>query len=179
MGFTSVFTLLLLLSALSCRPAPEADPEPKQYQVPAEVEPYVERFREAARQRGRAIPADNLIITLGVPRSQAACGQCLRQPGQTPRITLSTNALCWKDASTEEREALVFHELGHCWLNRDHRDDRFPTNAFVSLMNAGDVSVYAVCRYPINDDACDKRPRRPYYHDELFDPATPAPAWSR
>lgn len=179
MRFTSVFTLLMLLFALSCRPAPEEEPEPKQYSVPAEVEPYVERFREAARQRGQTIPADNLILTFGTTKSPAACGQCLRQAGRTPRITLSTTASCWKDAGAEEREALVFHELGHCWLNRDHRDDRFPNDAYASLMNAGDVTVYAVCRYPINNDACDKRPRRPYYHDELFDPATPAPAWSR
>lgn len=179
MRSVSVFTLLLLFLTLSCRPTPKVEPEPKQYSVPAGVEPFVETFRKMAQQRGLSIPTDNLIIVFGTPQAQDVCGQCFRQAGQTPRITLSANAFCWQNANAEEREALVFHELGHCWLNRDHRADRFPNGVYASLMNPDDVDVYAVCRYPINDDACDKRPRRSYYHDELFDPATPAPAWSR
>ncbi len=179
MRWPSVLTLSILLLALSCRSPAVREPEPKQYRVPAEVEPYVEEFREAARQRGQAVSTDNLIVQFGLVDDRGTCGQCSRQAGQTPRIILSTDALCWKDATSEEREALVLHELGHCWLNRDHRADRFPNGLYVSLMNPDDVGVYAVCRYPINNNACDKRPRRAYYHDELFNPATPAPAWSR
>ncbi len=172
-------TLLLLLAILSCKSSSQIEPEPKQYNVPTDVEPFVQSFREIAQQRGQAIPADNLIITFGDPPSQNTCGQCNRDAGKTPRITLKIDDFCWKNASQQEREALVFHELGHCWLNRDHRNDRFPNGVYVSLMNFDNVSVYATCRYPIGDDECDKRSRRPYYHDELFDPKMPTPAWGK
>ncbi len=175
----SFSVLLLLLAVLSCRPRPQAEPEPKQYSVPADVEPYVQAFRDIAQQHGQTIPADNLIITFGETQRQDACGQCDRATGKTPRITLKTDDLCWKNANQQEREALIFHELGHCWLNRDHRPDRFPNGIYVSLMNADDVGIYATCRYPIGNDVCDKRPRRQYYHDELFNPATPVPAWGK
>lgn len=179
MHFIATITLLLLLAVLSCQPRPQAEPEPKQYSVPTDVEPYVQAFREIAQQRGQVIPADNLIVQFGNTQGQDACGQCNRDAGKTPRITIKTDELCWKNASQQEREALIFHELGHCWLNRDHRPDRFPNKIYVSLMNADDVGIYATCRYPIGEDVCDKRPRRLYYLDELFNPATPAPAWGK
>jgi hypothetical protein len=169
--------LSILIAALSCAPQPQ--PEPRQYSVPAEVEPFVQAFREAARQRNQAVVVDNLIVSFGKAQGQDVCGQCLQQANRTPRITLDTALTCWKNAGQQEREALVFHELGHCLLNRDHRADRLPKGQWVSLMNPGDFTIYATCRYPIGNDDCDKRPRRAYYHDELFDPATPAPAWGR
>jgi hypothetical protein len=177
MRSTNAFILLVLLGVLSCRP-PE-DPEPKQYSVPTDIEKYVQTFRVLAQQRGQTVATDNLIITFGPTKNPDACGQCLRAAGRTPRITIKADELCWKRANEQEREALILHELGHCWLNRDHRNDRFPIGAYASLMNADDASVYSVCRYPISDDVCNKFPRRPYYHDELFDPATPTPAWAR
>lgn len=172
-----VVSCLFLLLALGCQRQPE--PEPAQYSVPAEVEPYVRAFREAAARRGQPVPSDNLIVTFGATQAAGACGQCTRQAGRTPRIVLSTDRECWQAASAFERECLVFHELGHCLLNREHLSRRFPKGQYVSLMNPDDIGVYAICRYPINDDACDKRPRQGYYHDELFNPATPAPAWGQ
>ena len=49
----------------------------------------------------------------------------------------------------------------------------------MSLMNPDNVDVYATCRYPIGGEECDKRPRREYYINELFDPATTIPAWAK
>lgn len=168
---------LLLVAALGCqRPA---EPEPIQYSVPADVEPYVQAFRSAAAQRGQTVKSNNLIVTFGPTQSAGACGQCTRQAGRTPRIVLSTDRECWQSASAEERECLVFHELGHCLLNRDHLSTRFPKGQYVSLMNPDDIGVYAICRYPLGNDDCDKRPRQGYYHDELFKPTTSAPNWGQ
>lgn len=179
MSRSNALAILALLGVLSCQPRREPTPEPKQYSVPAEVEPYVKAFREVAQTYGQTLPSDNLIITFGQPNRADACAQCTLAAGKTPRITIKMEDLCWKNASAAEREALVFHELGHCWLKRDHRDDRFPNGAYASLMNSDDITVYAVCRYPIGEPVCDKRPRRAYYLDELFNPATPAPTWAR
>lgn len=171
--------LVLLFIALGCQRTTTSEPEPKQYVVPAEVEPYVQAFRQAAQQRGQTVATDNLIITFAATQTKEACGECLRQAGRTPRITLSAQRTCWQEANINERECLVFHELGHCLLNRDHRADRFPKGQYVSLMNPDDIAVYATCRYPLGGDDCDKRPRQGHYHDELFNPATPAPAWGK
>lgn len=172
------FTAIAVLTGLTgCQRDPE--PVPVMYNVTAAVEPYVQRFRNEAQQRNVAIVSNDLIVEFGPTQGEDVCGECRLQPGKTPRITLNTNSFCWQNASAEEREGLVFHELGHCLLKRDHRSDRFPNRAFVSLMNPGDVRVYATCAYPIGDDVCDKRPRRPYYVDELFNPGTPAPAWGK
>lgn len=171
-------TLFLLAIATGCQRT-QPDPEPAQYSVPAEVEPYVQRFRAEIQKRGQTTATDNLIITFGQTRGEDVCGECRVQVGKTPRITLSTDPSCWQQANQNEREGLIFHELGHCLLARQHRSDRFPTGAYVSLMNPDDVGVYATCRYPIGTDSCDKRPRRDYYLDELIDPAAPAPAWGK
>ena len=178
MRLATVLSLLTMVSLLSCqRSQPNPDPEPAQYSVPAEVEPYVQRFRAETQKRGQALVIDNLIITFGKTRGSDACGQCFLESGKTPRVILSADSFCWQQANQNERECLVFHELGHCLLARQHRSDRFPTGAYVSLMNPDDVAIYATCRYPIGNDDCDKRPRRDSYLDELIDPATPTPAW--
>lgn len=173
------YVLLLLLLGLSCQTRPEPEPIPVEYTVPSEVEPFVQAFREAALQRNHPVLVNNLIISFGTPKALNVCGECTIQAGKTPRIVLNQDGFCWQNASKNEREALVFHELGHCVLNRDHRSDRFPKGMYASLMNPDDVGVYATCRYPIGTDDCDKRPRQTYYHDELFNPATPIPAWGQ
>jgi hypothetical protein len=42
----------------------------------------------------------------------------------------------WKNSSRWGREWLVFHELGHCVLDRDHRDDKFGVNCPASIMHS-------------------------------------------
>lgn len=169
----------LIVTALSCQPPAQVPATPAQYSVPTELEAYVQQFREEAQKRGKAVATDNLIIEFGQPSLKEACGECVLEAGKTPRIILAKNASCWQQVSTQERECLVFHELGHCLLNRSHVATPFPSGAFVSLMNPADRTVYATCPYPIGNDECDKRPRRGYYVDELFNTSTPAPPWSR
>ena len=179
MRSTSLFSLFLLLLILSCQSSQTTGPEPIQYSVPAEVEPYVKSFRDEAGKRNNPVSTANLIITFGTVLTEDICGQCLLENGKTPRITLNGDAFCWQQANKEEREGLVFHELGHCLLRLAHQTDKFPNGAYKSLMNPDNVGVYAPCHYPIGGEECDKRPRRAYYIDELFDPTTPAPAWAK
>lgn len=172
------FGLLLIAGLTGCQSDESAVPV---YNVPTTVQRYVRAFYTEAGQRGQSVDTTNLIITFGTPPAGPdACGQCELLAGKPPRITLNPNGFCWAQAADAEREGLVFHELGHCLLRRlQHRTDRFPNGAYASLMNPDDVDVYATCRYPIGGDVCDKRPRRGYYVDELFNPTTPAPAWGK
>lgn len=173
----SLPTLLLLACLTGCQSG--SQPDPVQYTVPTAVEPFVQSFRDEAKKRNSPVSTDNLIITFGTAVSEDICGECQLANGKTPHIILNSDAFCWQQASQYERECLVFHELGHCLLARAHKTDKFANGAFVSLMNPNDVAVYATCRYPIGNDDCDKRPRRDYYIDELFDASTPTPAWGR
>lgn len=169
--------LILWLLILGCQRS--SQPEPVQYSVPADVEPYIQSFRDEAKKRNYAVSTNNLIVTFGPEQKEDFCGQCTLETGKTPRIILTSDSFCWQQANQNERECLVFHELGHCLLKRTHKTDKFSNGAFVTLMNPDNVAIYATCRYPIGGDECDKRPRRDYYIDELFDPATPTPAWAK
>lgn len=170
-----LFLILFLLTG--CHSDPQ--PEPIQYSVPTEVEPYIQSFRKEAKKRNSQVSTDNLIVTFGSAVSEDICGECLLDNGKTPRITLNSDAFCWQQASQQARECLVFHELGHCLLKRAHKTDKYPNGAYVSLMNPNDVAIYAACLYPIGGDECNKRPRRDYYIDELFDANTPTPVWGK
>ncbi|GAB4011962.1 hypothetical protein GCM10028808_26900 [Spirosoma migulaei] len=172
------FVILLLLAGLTgCQSS--SQPEPVQYSVPVEVEPYLKSFRDEAAKRNKVVSTANLIVTFGTVLTEDVCGQCILENGKTPRIILNADDFCWKTASTNERECLVFHELGHCLLNRAHKTEKFTNGLYVSLMNPDNVAVYATCRYPIGGDECDKRDRRDYYINELFEPATPTPVWGK
>ena len=177
MRVVPLLTFLLIAGLTGCQHSPP--PEPAQYRVPAEVEPFIKTFREEAQKRGSSVSTASLIVEFGAPQGSDVCGQCMLENGKTPRILLNNNSFCWQQANPQERECLIFHELGHCLLRRAHNSDKFPNGAFMSLMNPDNVTVYATCRYPIGGEECDKRPRRDYYIDELFDPTTPSPVWSR
>ncbi len=64
----------------------------------------------------------------------------------------------WQNADSRLREMVVFHELGHCYLGRGHREDQTNNGICLSIMRSGLGS----CRdnYTTNS--------RSFYLDELF-----------
>lgn len=78
-------------------------------------------------------------------------GACFMDTGN---IILS--AKFWAEASQIQREMLVFHELGHCALKRQHRDDMADSIRPISIMNP---TILAERDYKAN---------RSKYLDELF-----------
>ena len=64
-------------------------------------------------------------------------GQCAHDPG-TP-TTVIIDKSYWDNASDLEKEFLVFHELGHCVLNRDHLDESDPFGNCISIMTSGNA----------------------------------------
>lgn len=149
------------------------------YRVPEEIAPFVEQFKTEASQRGKTLISNDLIIQFGKTGAENICGESLIRPNQTPVITISIDPTCWQSAYKEAKEALIFHELGHSLLKRAHRNDKLPDGSYASLMNFDDVGIYSTCVYPISDSPCDKRPRRAYYMDELFESGTSIPAWAK
>ena len=64
----------------------------------------------------------------------------------------------WRRASEMEKEFLVFHELGHCYLGRSHLDEVAQNGNCQSMMNSG----MGNCRINYNSQT------RNEYLDELF-----------
>lgn len=71
----------------------------------------------------------DLIISL---TSDSDAGHCSKSDNETPRIDLNENY--WKFATDQQKEILLFHELGHCLLNREHDDTLSSNKAPASIM---------------------------------------------
>ncbi|MCI4666920.1 MAG: hypothetical protein MRZ79_02085 [Bacteroidia bacterium] len=166
-----ISNILLFLVLIGCNPDP-VNP----FSIPDEVLPFVESFEEEAAKRGVSLVIDELIVEYGTELESSsggeAIGQCFvpnsRNP--IPRIVIDTASFAWKQ-NEFSRELLMFHELGHCILDRlDHRDDRLSNGNFASLMLTSSNNLYGP---KLNNF------KREYYIDELFDINTPEPDWAK
>jgi hypothetical protein len=167
---------LLIISTLSCQ---KQSLEPTVYQIDKELQPFVTSFATEAKKRGIEIKYENLIMTFD-SSSASICGKCSKQPSEGQRtVKIKRDILCWQGVPNQNKEALVFHELGHCFLNRGHRDDLLPNKAEASLMNSNSYGPYQPCIYAIDGDECDRTYRRTYYIDELFNEKTSIPDWGK
>ena len=149
------------------------------YDVPADIQPFIDSFIHEASLRGVEITITNLIVTYDDNPSNAVCGSCNSSASVSDIqkiVTLKSGAPCWIEPP--ELEALVFHELGHCVLGRLHLSDQLPNGDPKSLMVENNVGLYAPCLYPIENEPCDNFFKREYYLDELFNPDTAVPDWA-
>lgn len=69
-------------------------------------------------------------------------GVCLSYPSGKREILIDPeiweqieSGVSCSDNCFKRKQALIFHELGHCVLNRDHRDDKY-RNYNLSIMNS-------------------------------------------
>jgi len=76
-------------------------------------------FEEAARVEGRAIDTSNLVIEFGQVEPGKAANCQITDQGPIVQVKESI----WTGYDREDREALIFHELGHCLLGRQHVAD--------------------------------------------------------
>lgn len=71
-----------------------------------------------------------------------------------PMVTIDRNY--WDSISDLEKEELMFHELGHCVLYRQHRNDVGSDGCPLSIMNWQTLSLYCLQNHGTS------------YHNELF-----------
>jgi len=148
------------------------------YDVPREFEPIVQRFISEAAARGHQITINNLIIKYDLSSSTTICASSnVVTSGNDDQKIISIKSLdCW--LNDVQLETLIFHELGHCILGREHDTGLLPNGDFRSIMYPANITLYSPCVYPIGSP-CDFLYRRNYYLDELFNPATPIPDWGK
>lgn len=119
---------------------------------------YFADFEKEALSRGKVIDIRALKITGLVAEiaEPGVLGQC-RYSTQRPR-EVTVDETFWKNSPKLYREFVVFHELGHCVLDRDHKEDMDHAGQCLSIMRSG----LGNC-----SDGYSNRTRT-YYIDELF-----------
>jgi hypothetical protein len=171
-----VFTLFLV-GILSCSGDKEELPEPV-VDIQKEYQDIVQLFLEEAQTRGITIFIDNLIVQ-SASDNISVCASCnsLDIESKIQKLITIKPTACWDNP--EQREALIFHELGHCVLGRSHNTETLPNGDPKSLMVSGNIGVYSPCNYAIDEEDCNFLHKRSYYIDELFNESTPAPDWAK
>ncbi len=108
--------------------------------IDEDLVPYVDEFIEEAAARGLIIDKDSLdlqIFLTNIPNANIQ-GQCVREPGEINLIQIDKNF--FRAIDDLRKEFLVFHELGHCVLNRLHEDDSDTNGNCISIMHSGGAS---------------------------------------
>lgn len=86
-----------------------------------DFEYYVDLFQVQAKILGQEINIDDLKIQwkyLPVKESVITLGTCLYSEDSTPLISIDPGH--WVKLSLVSKKILMFHELGHCILKRNH-----------------------------------------------------------
>lgn len=152
----AIFAIGCLLLGVACTEEPVSI-------IPSECQEHVNEFFRHAGEKGLLISPQSLKIyytTFGD----------LRQANSTPSefiIRVDTSSLYWKT----NPEALLFHELGHVYLNRDH-ENKLIGMLPKSIMHADQMPAYGKSLFTVYPPE-----NREYYIDELFDPKT-KPVWN-
>ncbi|MEM1124254.1 MAG: hypothetical protein AAGJ18_27700 [Bacteroidota bacterium] len=165
--FLYVIAFLSLYLMAACQPNTIEDIQPAEPEIRAfplvdeRLWPYFERFEEEARARGENV---DLVLSRisgkieAIDREHVA-GLCTTFGNARPG-SVTIDATFWNRANDLFKEFIVFHELGHCYLNRGHREDAFSNGQCVSIMRSGTLD----CRDNYNGAS------RTEYISELFKP---------
>lgn len=177
----SIIGLLLLAAFVACRPeqsfveplpmdeplaeTPVATDEPEGYAgVTEEFWSYFADFEEEAALRGKTVDLRAAGIESAIEEipDEGVAGQCSYGYVQGKRIVIDEEF--WNRSGRNWREMVLFHELGHCYLERAHREDAFDNGICKSIMRSGVED----CR-----DAYSPQ-NREYYLNELFEDGHPS-----
>lgn len=158
------FICLLLVTA--CQEDEEVieEIEPREVGYPGveeELWVYFERFEEEAFNRGLNVNLRTANITAQIEeidenRVLGRCNFAFRR-FDSNRVTI--DEAFWNRSGDRGREFVVFHELGHCFLNRAHREVTDGRGLCSSIMRSGT----GACRDNYTQFT------RTRYLDELYD----------
>jgi len=145
--------------------------DPKEYNVNSSFTEYLQRFETEGLSRGHTFDPQNngLIIEFGNLKDNTAGLTHYEKP-----IRIEIDQTYWNDISGSAgadamKEDLIFHELGHGLLNRNHLNSTLPNGDWKSMMCGGDK---------VNNRSWNinyRGIRHKYYIDELFNESTPFP----
>ncbi len=135
---------------------------------PKVIQDIYDEFLSEAQKRGIRIPQrDHKWIFKFGKLNDLQAGKCI--PKTFPK-EIVLDSIKWRRLDKEQRRALLFHEFGHCFLGRDHRNDKFPTGECISLMDGSESAFLCSNNFY-------SAKWWSYYLDELFDQTVPLPKW--
>ncbi|MBK9982865.1 MAG: hypothetical protein IPP15_10675 [Saprospiraceae bacterium] len=148
-----LYFVLATLSGISCSKDQAFD-----LFVDNSLQDYFDRFVVEGAKRNvtvdyEAARVSGYIKEINTPN---VIGQCAHDP-KKPN-TVIVDRTYWNNGTDLEKEFLVFHELGHCVLNREHLDEADARGNCISIMTSGS----AQCRINYTMETRDK------LLDELF-----------
>lgn len=122
-----------------------------------DLAPYLKSFEDEATQRGLSIsftetPVNAIFVS---ETDRLDLGWCSSKPNDIN--TININVVFWPGIPAMQKERLVFHELGHCVLNRSHLETVALNGHCLSIMNSA-----RRCADNYNTETREK------YLDELF-----------
>lgn len=147
---------------------------PKDQYIDAEFKPYTDRFFSYARQYGLDVEKYGLHIEFADLGNDRA-GQCFMD---SRPVYIQIDRDYWynviEDISNSEdvREDLIFHEMGHGFLNRGHTNGVLDNSDWQSIM-CGDELPHGR-----SSNINYRGFRKEYYIDELFNAPVDKPSWS-
>lgn len=158
---------LCAFGVASCMTIYFVDPSLRFTEIPKEVEPIVDRFisdyiyfakNDLTPYRDLGDAKQNLVIRIRKIDKPGTVGMCITYPGGFKIITLDSE-YWYNTLDEDQKEFLVYHELGHCLLGQDHREEMVE-----SEYGNVKLSIMASIMLPINT----YKERRGHYKYELF-----------
>lgn len=126
------------------------------YPVPPELAKYVDSFYNRMGNAGLNNYRRKIKIMMDPDLPRKWGGTCTFQYGDQPAV-IKISSYWWYNSDYSRRELVMYHELGHCVLNREHSNSLNSFNRARSLMHAQGL--------PYNDEYEDYYPE---YLAELF-----------
>ena len=129
--------LLLPLAALLALSACSKEDALPSVSVDPAFQPYFSAFEAAAAERGIAVDlaAETIGAVFSADLEEPMAGKCTSFSSGVRIIYIDEQS--WQQRSELEREFLLFHELGHCYLARGHLDEADANGFCVSIMQSG------------------------------------------
>ncbi len=117
--------------------------------IEAELQIYIDLFVSEASDR--AIEIDMSEINLGAYieniEQNGTLGQCISYSDGSKEIVIDERS--WERLDDLEKEYVVFHELGHCVLDRSHDNTQDNNGTCQSIMQSGEGQCQS--RYNLNN----------------------------
>jgi hypothetical protein len=160
--FKALFIVFLLSLLSACGKPPSVS-------IDAKVQPLVDEFLEQAKKRDknvRIIDLDIIFVTdvtKYTENGESANAACVKG-NDFDRPTIIISKGFWDTTYEYSRKRTIFHELGHCVLGREHRNemttlDNVSAPASIMAAQFNNVSFF-IMHYD-------------YYMDELFSASLP------
>jgi len=138
----------------------------KEHIIPAEVEEYVSSFFNDARGNGLNIYLDDYDLTIEFSEIEDANGTC----NSSDNIIQIDSSEWYERMNETTRKWLIYHELGHCILERIHDLEVFENGECKSIMHSHISN--SECFTNFVSDSWQK-----YYIKELFTEQNQLPDW--